>query len=271
MRKLARVAGIAVTGLSVAVPVTFGGPRRAEAEEAFRAAWHRCLGSPAALTGRPIELVLADGAEARQAWGETGSVTSAALDQLLVLATQLITRSMIEAQAGHLLMFHAGAVAHPDTGETLVFVAPGGTGKTTLASVLGRTLGYVTDECVGIDADGVVHPYPKPLSQRVDGGEFKREVAPGELGLLPCPPRPRATRVVLLRRDSSTGAMPPRELSLLDAIAALAPESSSLSRLDAGLHRVARLIDRTGPVQLCRYREAHELARTLAPLIGGAA
>lgn len=41
--------------------------------------------------------------------------------------------ALISTQTGRLLMFHAGAVAHPVIGRSLVFIAEGGTGKTTLA------------------------------------------------------------------------------------------------------------------------------------------
>ena len=34
-------------------------------------------------------------------------------------------------------MFHAGGLANLDTGATIAFVAPGGTGKTTLVRTLG--------------------------------------------------------------------------------------------------------------------------------------
>ena len=65
-------------------------------------------------------------------------------------ATQEITRAFIEQRQGQLLMFHAGAVADPTTGRSLVYVAPGGTGKSTLTTKLGREFGYLTDETVGI-------------------------------------------------------------------------------------------------------------------------
>lgn len=71
-----------------------------------------------------------------------------------MLTTQDITRALIAAQIGTLLMLHAGAVSDPVTGRSLVYVAAGGTGKTTLTRRLGQRFGYLTDETVGIDKAG---------------------------------------------------------------------------------------------------------------------
>lgn len=183
--------------------------------------------------------------------------------------TQTITRALIRAQTGRLLMFHAGAVSHPGTGESLVFVAPGGTGKTTLARTLGGRYGYLTDETVGIDpATGIIHPYPKPLSLRT-GDPHKAEVSPDELGLVGVHPRPRVARVILLARPADhTGEPDIEELGLLDAVAALLPESSAVDRLERPLHVVAELVERAGPPLRVSYTEAEELVPLAAELIG---
>ena len=56
----------------------------------------------------------------------TGQTSAQAVASSLALA----------ARAGQLLMFHAGAVAHPETGRALVFVAPGGTARRPRASTI---------------------------------------------------------------------------------------------------------------------------------------
>ena len=83
-----------------------------------------------------------------------------------------------------------------------MFVAPSGTGKTTLACLLGRSFGYLTDETVGIDPpSGRILPYPKPLSVRISP-EKRRELSADELGLRAVPADPTVARlVVLLRLD----------------------------------------------------------------------
>lgn len=182
--------------------------------------------------------------------------------------TQAVTRVFITAQTGRLLMFHAGACAHPATGATVAYVAPGGTGKTTLSRVLGRSLGYLTDETVGITTDGRIQPYPKPLSIRPqDTIGPKLETSPDDLGLRTAPASPWLSRIVLLdRRDDHAGAPRIEKLDLADAIIALAPETSALSSLERPLHLLSDLVAATGPVLRCTYREAEQLAPVLIAL-----
>ncbi|GAA2168163.1 hypothetical protein [Humibacillus xanthopallidus] len=175
--------------------------------------------------------------------------------------SQDVTHCLITAQAGRLLMFHAAAVSHPQTGASMVFVAPSGTGKTTLTRLLGRTHGYLTDETVGIEpATGRIHPYPKPLSVAYGENGRKFETSPDDLGLVAAHPVPAVARIVLLRREY--GAPAPasvEELDVLDAVAALIPETSALNRLPRPLQSVAELLTRTGPLVRLSYHEAGEL------------
>ena len=59
--------------------------------------------------------------------------------------TQSVTRAAIDSRAGTALMLHAGGLCDPTSGASIVYVAPGGTGKTTLTRVLGRGRGYPLD------------------------------------------------------------------------------------------------------------------------------
>ena len=167
-------------------------------------------------------------------------------------------------------MLHAGAVCHPDTGRSLVYVAEGGTGKTTLTRVLARNYGYLTDETVGIDADHRVLPYPKPLSVRApEGPGPKEEHSPDDLGLVRPPAEREVVRLVLLDREDGHGDEPDvAELGLLDAVTAIAPQTSALYALPSGLRRCADLIEATGPVLRVRYSEAESLRDLTAELIG---
>lgn len=188
----------------------------------------------------------------------------------LMTATQKVTQALIKAQAGRLLMLHAGAVSHPVTGATLVYVAPGGTGKTTLSSRMGLRFRYLTDETVGIDSAGRVHPYPKPLSTRPhDGIGPKVEMSPATLRLRRTGATPHVARVVLLDRQSVlTGAPEKDELGFMDALFALVGQTSSLPALQRPLHRLGGLIDNSGPVLRVRYGEAADVEDELASLIG---
>ncbi|VEI02998.1 Uncharacterised protein [Acidipropionibacterium jensenii] len=188
----------------------------------------------------------------------------------MTATTQAVTRAFIAAQTGRLLMFHAGAVAHPTTNRAVIYVAAGGTGKTTLTQQLGSMYRYLTDETVGVDDQHRILPYPKPLSIRISGRPHKVETSPEDLHLLPATSPASVARIVLLDRSDSYPAdhVEVEPTGLFDAIMALTPQTSALSALDAGLHRLAALIDATGSVLTVRYREAASLRPLIANLIG---
>ena len=188
----------------------------------------------------------------------------------LMTATQEVTLALIKAQAGRLLMLHAGAVSHPRTGAALVYVAPGGTGKTTMSRRMGLRFRYLTDETVGIDAAGGVRAYPKPLSIRPGfGAGPKAETSPGSLGLRSRGAAPQVARIVLLDRVSSlTGSWTVDELGLMEALVSLVGQTSSLPALERPLHRLGDIIEAAGPVLRIRYREAADVELELASLIG---
>lgn len=253
-----------VHGLGASVGVRFEGERRDELAAAFEAAWVRCLRpSPVAPQRSVTGMLEAEGADTVGRRGDS-VLTGDHLGQLMQRLTQSVTKELIEQRVGELLMLHAAALADPSTGRTLVCVAPGGTGKTTLTRTLGTRLAYLTDETAGIDADDVVHPYPKPLSLRTPGDAHKTEASPDELGLLPTLGRARVAGVVLLDRDDDCAAPRVERLELLDAISAIAPESSSLRAVPGGgLQRLARLAASTGLIERWTYAEAE----TLWPLV----
>lgn len=276
-----------IFGLGASVQVHPDGPRADELSAALTAAWSRCLGqkgtvpvsshaaTPGPLDAGELRLYLQQPRPAepgtvpfRSTDRDATEFESDDLTTVLSTGTQLITRALLAAQVGRLLLFHAGAVSHPETGQTLVFVAEGGTGKTTLARTLGRHYGYLTDESVGIDAEHRVLAYPKPLSLRTPTGWPKKETSPDALGLLQAHPEPRVAKVILLARDHTLTSPIATELGLLDAIAALGPQSSSLYRLPRGLHSCAELLEATGGALEVRYAEAEELLPLAADLIG---
>lgn len=248
--------------------------------DAAAPAWSRCRVSRARSSETEAEAGAEAGTEAdadadagaeAEAEPVTVRASTAPVESRLQGLTQQVTRALIAAQTGRLLMFHAGAVSHPGTGESLVFVAPGGTGKTTLARALGARYGYLTDETVGIEpGTWRIHPYEKPLSLRT-GEPHKAEVSPDEMGLVSAHDQPRVARVILLRRPTDHATGPDvEELGLLDAVAALLPETSGLVRLERPLHVVAELLEHTGPVLRVSYAEAEELLPLVAELIGEA-
>ena len=85
---------------------------------------------------------------------------------LEVLGTRL--RAYIALHAPGKIFVHAGVVGH--RGRAIVLPGPSFTGKTTLVGELVRAgAAYYSDEFAVLDDNGLVHPYPKPLSIRTDG------------------------------------------------------------------------------------------------------
>ncbi len=173
---------------------------------------------------------------------------------------QEITRGSIAAQASNLLMLHAAAVTNRETGANLVLVAPAGTGKTTLERRLGSRWGYVTDETVGIHEDGTIAPYEKPLSNRRSPQSGKKdEVSPDELGLKRPSATPPLSAITLIRRQPGQTTPSVTEMDVVDALIALAPETSSLSDLPAELSRLATVLDDVSPILRITYEEADSI------------
>lgn len=186
-------------------------------------------------------------------------------------ATQQITQAFIAARAGELLMLHAGAVAHQGTGRALVFVAPGGTGKSTLTRRLGKHYGYLSDETVGISPDTLrIHPYPKPITLAPEHGHPKRENSPDDLGLVPAPAVPVLADLVVLRRTAEREHATFTPLPVLDALTMIAPETSSLSKLPEPLHLMADVHRRAG-CTLVEYGEGHQILQWCTDRLEGLA
>ncbi|WP_299931014.1 hypothetical protein [uncultured Nocardioides sp.] len=182
-----------------------------------------------------------------------------------------VTTRAIDARAGDLVMLHAAALADPSTGRTAVMVAASGTGKTTASVTLGKTFAYLTDETAAITPDGIVLPYRKPLSI-IDGGHLKKQVAPSELGLLGLDRECRLAALVVIDRDPGHDGEPLVEmLETVDAIAAIAPQSSYLPSMDKPLHRLAELIHLVGGARRVTYAESADLAPVLSELLAAAA
>ena len=247
-----------LSGLDSSLEVRFPEPGSQPLVDAATRAWSRCREVGAA--SRAAEPLVV---------GSPFDGTELELRVALQTLTQRVTRQLIAAQIGRLLLLHAGAVSHPVTGESLVFVAPGGTGKTTLARLLGRSYGYLTDETVGIDNTGRISAYPKPLSLRCSDGGPKTEASPDDLGLVIAHPAPTAKRVILLSRPPGHAGPPDiKELGTLDAVQQILPETSSLGKLPRPLRTLAALAEECGPVLSCSYADADALFGLTAELIG---
>lgn len=266
---------VVVDAFGVHVEVRVDGDRADEVLEQLVELW-RCCGTP---TGARAEVqvdVLFDGRLQRdpRAWQEaeaTGVVARPELPDLLQVLTQRITESAVDARAGECLMFHAACLADPTTGSAVAFVAPGGTGKTTLVRTLGPGRWYVTDETTVVLDDRTVVPYPKPLSlRRAAASPFKDETAPGSLGLAAPTARVHLVALCLLARDDGHDGPPVvATLPTLDALVALVPQTSHLTDLPRPLRRLAELCESLGGVRLVRYRESADLDGVWDELLAG--
>lgn len=178
------------------------------------------------------------------------------------------TLAAIEANRGNLLMLHAAGIAD-DSGQVLALIGPSGRGKTTLARELGAVYGYVTDETVGIDLDGTVHPYRKPLSVIQPGEIYKAQVAPSDLELkeLPAGPLRLAALVLVSRVQEETAKADVTAVGLCEALAALVPEASYLADLDKPLQTIAKHVDRCGAIQRLTYTDAVQVLPVISKLL----
>lgn len=252
------------------IDVRLAGAGAARLEKALRTSWDRCLApDPAAPPVAVVEAVLDTDPYVLQSARDRGAV--AGDDELPVMSalTQHLTTTAIAARHGELLMLHACALADPATGRSVVLVAPSGTGKTTAALTLGRDLGYLSDETVAIGAGDLVTPYPKPLSLLVDGLPPKVQTSPTALGLLPAPPSPRVAAVALLHRVPDAADPRIDLVPVLEALPALAEQSSALQLLPRPLHLLADLLERTGGLRRITYREVEDAAPLITSLLEG--
>ncbi|MBT2538252.1 ATP-binding protein [Arthrobacter sp. ISL-69] len=255
-----------------------------EQQHSMRSAWARCASGGAPLIPplpkEPTEALPFSASVSYLSMydGGTFALQATSFGELAENVTSRVTVAAILENAGELMMLHACAVASPVTGAVVALVAKSGTGKTTAASVLAGTYGYVSDETVAIGPDGSVVPYPKPLSVKQGPGEPKHQVGPDELGLQPAPAKPFIQSIVLLDRvdaapradlsaDQQDRPAPVlRQLPLAEALLALVPDSSSQGEIDEPLQSLCRLIDRVGGVWQVTYSEAADLPEALEPL-----
>lgn len=272
-------------GLGVRTTIGITGEDPGTLADAVRHAWTRCLEPRGGERDGPAIVVGIDSSAAGPpepaAAGRTGRDSRQVVDtdiaRLMPRLTQAVTTASITEQSGSLLMIHAGAVTNPETRATFAYAAPGGTGKTTLSTLLGRQWCYVTDETVAVTDDGGVIAYEKPLSTRMAADvpkgapRFKSELSPDDLRLriLPREGRIHLAGLALIVRDDHVRQPVVEELDTLTAMVCLAPETSSLSRLPTPLTRLADLLDSIAPVVRITYAEAADIEPIISAVLRG--
>ncbi|MFE6735645.1 PqqD family peptide modification chaperone [Microbacterium sp. NPDC057650] len=189
-------------------------------------------------------------------------------ERMLSNLSTRITHTALEHRRGDLWMLHAAGLAD-ERGHVVVLTAPSGTGKTTAARHLAARYAYVSDETVGVDAQGGIVAYRKPLSLIEPDRVHKQQIPPSQFEGGGWPARPlRLSAVAVLTRDEDAPEAPQvTPLTTAEAFEALAPQSSYLCDLRDGLHLLEGLLRATGGAVRIRYREAASLDHVVATLL----
>lgn len=263
----AETASVALHLMGVVVDVRPTGARSAELRTDLLRAWERCLprSGDVATADATLEVCLDDDPEVTAQARGRGAVAGTDLFVVMDEVSSQLTQVALEQVVGKKWLLHACALADTTTGRTVVLVAPSGTGKTTAARTLGRTLGYLTDETAVIGLDGSIIPFAKPLSLLVDGKRPKRQVSPAEAGLVAAPSGCTVVAVALLQRESEPIEVRVEDVPMVEALARLAEQTSSLHLLERPLHTVADLLRERGGLRRLVYSEAEDLV----PVISG--
>lgn len=188
-------------------------------------------------------------------------------DDIPYAVSRGVTIASIHRRSGQCLLLHAAGLATLD-GGTVALVAASGTGKTTASRVLGRSLGYVSDETVSVEHDLRVLAYPKPLSVVVDpdAPHGKHESSPDELGLGRAVADLSLSATVVLHRSSEVTTPVLEAISLIEAMGEVLPQTSALPSLDRPLDRLATaLTTGHGPWRLT-YRDIADCVEIIGDL-----
>lgn len=192
---------------------------------------------------------------------DTAVLTNSGLEIALeVLDAQL--RAYIALHAPDRVFVHAGVVAH--NGRAIVIPGKSFSGKTTLVAELVRAgATYYSDEYAVLDGEGLVSPYPKPLSIRGPNTlqhETEVEALGGVAGRDPV-----LLGLVVVAEYRLGAEWKPERLSPGDAVLALLANTvPAQERPQETMAALRAVIDRSGAVALAGERgEAADLVPEL--------
>ena len=203
---------------------------------------------------------------------KVGTLRVDSVEQGLQDLTSRITVAMIEQLVGSGVMLHSAVIGDPESKRALALVGVSGSGKTTASRFLGSKLAYLTDETAIISDEGVVSPYPKPLSVIVDPNAPKEQQNPVEAGLNVVAPEDRGyklTRIVLISRDEQAKEPRLERVPLHEALVFLSEQSSGLARHPEGVVSLAKLVERCGGVWRLVYSEVEDTLPLVQDLLNG--
>lgn len=270
---------LGLTIMGVPAVVRFGPAVSAAQVADLTAAWSRCLAAPdlvpaavdPVLPGLPFTAAVTFQPQGRDL--DVRQLCADTFESLAERLTSQLTLLAIEANAGTLTMLHACGLSAAADSSVMALVAKSGTGKTTAATHLAKTFGYVTDETVAVTSAGEVLAYPKPLSVKgTVEGQPKTQTGPDSLGLAEPTDGLWLRGIGLLDRQPGSQAVSVAAVPLLEAVMELIPNTSSQALLDKPLQSLCALIERTGGVRRFTYAEAADLVEVFhASVFGGAA
>ena len=203
---------------------------------------------------------------------KVGTLRVDSVEQGLQDLTSRITVAMIEQLVGSGVMLHSAVIGDPESKRALALVGVSGSGKTTASRFLGSKLAYLTDETAIISDEGVVSPYPKPLSVIVDPNAPKEQQNPVEAGLNVVDPEDRGyklTRIVLISRDEQAKEPRLERVPLHEALVFLSEQSSGLAKHPEGVVSLAKLVERCGGVWRLVYSEVEDTLPLVQELLNG--
>ena len=167
----------------------------------------------------------------------------------------------VAEKARRRVFVHAGVVGWQ--GKAIVIPGRSMSGKTTLVKALveaGAT--YYSDEYAVLDERGRVHPYPKPLSIRENGGGRPKEILPEALGgTTGVKPLPVGLVVATSYREAARWR--PRQLLPGRAVMALLAHTVSVRRKPERALTTLRQVVAHAPVLKGARGEAVEIAEVL--------
>jgi hypothetical protein len=109
--------------------------------------------------------IVEEGDGLHSVWNPNNMVCTHAGTEFALLTLEGKLRSWVAVYAPEVVFIHAGVVGHD--GSAIVIPGESFSGKTTLvAELVRRGATYFSDEFAVVDREGLVHPYPKPLSIR---------------------------------------------------------------------------------------------------------
>jgi hypothetical protein len=157
-------------------------------------------------------------------------------------------RAHIALRSPDRIFVHAGVVGH--RGKAIVIPGMSFSGKTTLVAELVRQgATYYSDEYAVLDEQGLVHPFPKPLSIRLSDGVGTRTAVEHLGGAAGTTPLPLGLIVISQYRRDATWQ--PRSLSHGEAvIQLLANTIPAQERPEETMNALRRAVDGSGAVAL---------------------